>query len=99
MPTYSAVRRNRPQGSVRNPECVATPAMARGCSACSNSARIPPSTSTGSACSRHVTESGPNKPATSAEDIDLLAPTDNNELADLGQALQRLRHRAGGVTA
>jgi len=39
------------------------PHITRGCSDCSNNARNPPTHSTGSRCTRQVTDSGPNSPS------------------------------------
>jgi len=61
-PVGLIVRRNRPHGSCWKSEFCMTPAMARGCRACNNRARGADSSKIGSACTRQVTESGPNSP-------------------------------------
>ncbi|MDF3051317.1 MAG: hypothetical protein K0R87_2955, partial [Pseudonocardia sp.] len=38
------------------------PSITHGCSACRISARRPPTNSTGSRCTRHVSDCGPNNP-------------------------------------
>jgi hypothetical protein len=57
--TYSAVRPSRGQNAVWKSECWSTPAIARGCSACTNSAARPPAPAAGSPITRHVTLPGP----------------------------------------
>lgn len=64
--TYSTVRLNRPHGSRRNPEFCITPAIALGCRDCRYNARSPPTTRTGSAWMRQVTDPGPNRPRSSS---------------------------------
>ncbi len=46
-------------------ECSKTPAIANGCNACKNRALRPPTPAAGSACTRQLTLSGPNRPSSS----------------------------------
>ncbi len=46
-------------------ECSKTPAIANGCNACKNRALTPPTPAAGSACTRQLTLSGPNRPSSS----------------------------------
>src|SRR5689334_13071095 len=103
--TKLLVRASLPQGSSRNLLCWSTAAIARGSSACTSSARMPPTSITGSAWMCHATLSGPNRPTsptffdchTLHPVADLGRERDVHAVDDVAEQVVRLVELAGAV--
>src|SRR5436190_18628058 len=103
--TKLLVRASRPHGSSRNLLCWSTAAIARGSSAWTSSARMPPMSMTGSAWRCHATLSGPNRPTSPTFlDCDTLHPVpdlgrerDVHAVDDVAEQVVRLVELAGAV--